>query len=336
MDQMESRIFAARFVGEGPASRFDFAVDMKFIFQHSLVLALFLTGGLGLTSCQPEGGGEGETSGSSITTGETRGNATSDPGCQLVDGTATIHIEGVPIVLKAPVGKPIGDLLLLPPWDETEEAWCLRSRTCAKALKKGYRLILPGMGKSMYCLTNYPEIRSDWADAPEFPWVQDTLIPTLQSVYCLLQPGANNYVVGVGAGARGALRLTQELPELFVAAACLSGDYNPSLAPSDNLYRGFFGEYEEFGSRWREDENLCKAIGQIRTPLFLSHGLSDDFIPATQTEFLYNVLHEEHPSLNVQLHLRPDKGYGFAFWNSEMSEVFRFFETTQAARPESP
>jgi hypothetical protein len=310
-------------------------INMKLLFQHLLAPLLFLSGVGLFTSCNQEGEGQtGDGQDSALVSSPLA--ETQDPGCQLVDGTATIRINGVSIVLKAPAGAPIGDLLLLPPWDETEEAWCLRSRTCAKALKKGYRLILPDMGKSMYCRTTYPETRSDWAQAPEFPWLKDTLIPTLQEKYCLLQASSSNYVVGVGAGARGALRLVEELPDLFVAAACMSGDYNPSLTPNDNLYRGFFGDYAEHEERWREEENLCKGIQRIRTPLFLSHGIADDFIPSTQTEFLYNVLHEEHPSLNVQLRLNPEKGYGFAFWNSEMSEVFRFFESTQAARPESP
>lgn len=307
---------------------------MKLLLRHSLALALLLAGGAGLSSCRT---GEGDAEhGEDAANALAEARQPSDPGCLLVDGTVSIRVYDVPVVLKAPAGKPVGDLLLLPSWDDTEEAWCLRSRTCVKALKKGYRLILPSMGKSMYCLVRYAETRPDWASAPSFAWVKDTLLPTLQDKYCLLQPGANNFVVGVGAGARGALRLTQELPDLFIAAACMSGDYNPSLAPSDNLYSGFLGEYEDFGQRWREEENLCKAVSRIRTPLFLSHGLADDFIPATQTEFLYNVLHEEHPSLNVLLHLAPGKGGGFAFWNSEMSEVFRFFESTQAARPEAP
>lgn len=308
---------------------------MEFRFRYPLTLLALLWGGWMCTACQTEGGVSATAEdGQAIASGQI--GKSPEPGCLLVDGTATIRVNGVPVMLKAPAGKPIGDLLLLPPWDETEEAWCLRSRTCSKALKKGYRLVLPGMGKSMYCIARYPETRPDWAVAPDFAWLKDTLLPALQDKYCLLRPGQDNFVVGVGAGARGALRLVQELPDLFIAAACLSGDYNPSLAPKDNLYRGFLGEYEEHTARWREEENLCKGVTRIRTPLFLTHGLTDNFIPATQTEFLYNVLHEEHPSLNVQLNLRPDKGYGFAYWNTEMSEVFRFFESTQAARPEAP
>lgn len=303
--------------------------------QRPAAVLVFMLWSMSMTRCVPDGSDHNSTANTQLQDDPTQA-APPEPGCEWVNGTVSIRINKVSVQLKAPAGQPIGDLLLLPGWDDPADVWCVRSRACAKALKRGYRLIIPDMGKSMYCLAAYPETREDWRTAPDFPWLRDTLIPTLQEKYCLLRPGANNYVIGAGAGARGALRLTQALPDLFVAAACLSGDYNPSLAPRDNLYRGFFGDIEEHGDRWRVDENLCAHVSTITTPLLLSHGQLDDFIPAAQTEYLYNILREENPSLNVQLSLSPDKGYGFAFWNGELQDVFHFFETTQAARPETP
>ena len=272
------------------------------------------------------------------TTAETASDAVQRDaeGCELIFGTTTLRVNGIGVTLKAPETQPIGDLLLLPPWDEIDEAWCLRSRVCAKALKKGYRLVLPSMGKSIYCHEVYAETREDWRAEPTFGFLKDTLLPVLQERFCLLSPEGNNFVLGVGSGARGVVRLLEELPSLFAAGAALSGDYDPTLAPKDNLYRGFLGEMEAHDLRWKETENLCLLADRIKTPLLLAHGQADDYVPATQTEFLYNVLREKNPSLNVQFSLSPDKGHGFSYWNSELSDIFHFFETAAAAHAEAP
>jgi S-formylglutathione hydrolase FrmB len=156
----------------------------------------------------------------------------------------------------------------------------------------------------------------------------------LREEYCVLQEDGYNFVIGLSSGARGAVRLIQEMPDLFVSAAALSGDYDPSQMKTDNIYRGFLGEYEDHPERWEEAENLSSKAGQIRTPLYLGHGERDDFVPHTQSVEFYNVLRKENPSLNLRLNVVPDRGGSYAYWNYEISNIFRFFEQAQADLPE--
>lgn len=257
-------------------------------------------------------------------------------GCRDIKGKETVTIAGIKVDVQVPETKYQGDLLILHAWNDTREAWCQRSRICSKAVAKGYRVIMPSMGKSIYTRESYAEARTDWKAFPSASYFMDTLLTAMRSEYCLLQEEGYNFAIGVSAGARGVVRLVQELPDLFVSAAALSGEYDPTQMKSDNIYRGFLGDYEEHHVRWTEDENLTHSIGNMRTPLYLGHGKRDDFVPYTQTEGLYNVLRRELPSLEVRLNLSPDRGGSYAYWNYEINNIFRFFEQAQADLPEAP
>ncbi|HHG86187.1 MAG TPA: alpha/beta hydrolase, partial [Bacteroidetes bacterium] len=148
--------------------------------------------------------------------------------CKPVSGEITVKLAGIAVDLKENESAYQGDLLILHGWNENRNNWCSHSRLCIKARNKGFRVIMPEMGKSVYAKGIYPETRSDWKAYPSAQFLIDTLIPALQQEYCLLQNDGYNMVVGVSAGARGVIRLVQNLPNLFVGAVALSGDYDPS------------------------------------------------------------------------------------------------------------
>lgn len=255
-------------------------------------------------------------------------------GCKTVEGRLTTSVAGIDLDFRFPATKYQGDLLILHAWNDAPSSWCSRSRICTKALNKGYRIIMPAMGKSVYCMQAYAETREDWQKFPTLNFLKDTLIPALREEYCVLKEGGYNFVIGLSAGARGAVRLVEEMPDLFVSAAALSGDYDPSLMKSDNIYRGFLGEYEAHPERWEKAENLAQHVAKVRTPLYLGHGEQDDFAPHTQSVELYNALRRANPNLNVRLNVAPDRGGSFGYWNYEISNIFRFFEQAQADLPE--
>lgn len=305
-----------------------------FLRAHSFLL-LAVVVSLGYMRCTPDDAEEGVPT----EIGQEEGNGArkrNKQGCYDIQGKETIQIGSVSVDVHMPKGKYFGDLLVLPAWDANRGEWCRKSRLCIKAMKNGYRLIVPEMGKSIYSLGYFPETRADWAQAPDFNFLKDSLIPVLQEDYCLLKPRGNNFVLGISSGSRGVVRLCATYRDLFVAAAAISGDYDPSQMPGDNLYRGFLGSFETHPTRWSVQENLHLLSKQIRTPLFLAHGEKDAMVPFSQTKDFYNVLSRENPLLNTTLHLDPDRGHGYSFWNAEVQEVFEFFEGTQAKRPETP
>jgi len=278
---------------------------------------------------QNDGNGEVESN----QNGDGGGGAT---GCKTVSDGAIVRVGNLNINMSVPDVEPKGDLLLLPAWDDSEGGWCTRSRICAKALKQGYRIVMPEMGKSMYCMEVYPETRPDWKTAPTFPFLKDSILPWLQEQYCLFTPDGNNFVLGVGAGGRGALRLLEEMPDLFVAGAAMSGDYNPSLFPKDNLYRGFLGSSDQFQDRWSITENICHKASEIKTPLFLAHGTEDQYVRSEQTDVLYAEIQKSNPELTVKAVLEPDFGHGFSFWNTQVNDIFSFFSSYSTQHAEAP
>jgi dienelactone hydrolase len=267
------------------------------------------------------------------------GSSTDSPiaprGCKLPYGHRTVIVDGIEVDLIMPEFRYAGDLLVLPPWNVGRADWCMHARFCSKALKRGYRLIMPEMGKSIYAQTVYPETRQDWSAFPTIKWVKESMIPELRNNYCLLQEDGQNFVLGASAGARGAILLAEEMPNLFVAAAALSGDYNPSEMQGDNIYRGFLGDYDLFPSRWETAENVLEGSSQIKAAIYLGHGKADELVPYAQTERLHRLLKSQNPRLNLTLHIAPDRGNDFAYWGSEVGNILDFFESIQASGPES-
>jgi S-formylglutathione hydrolase FrmB len=182
----------------------------------------------------------------------------------------------------------------------------------------------------------YPETREDWRDFHTMQWIKENLIPDLRNNFCLLKEDGQNFVLGASSGARGAILLAEELPKLFVGVAALSGDYNPAEMKGDNIYRGFLGDFEQFPQRWEVAENVVEGCANIRAAVYLGHGKADDMVPYTQTLHFYDKLKAKTAHLNLRLNLPADRMGDFAYWGSEIDNIFDFFESTQASRPEGP
>jgi S-formylglutathione hydrolase FrmB len=259
---------------------------------------------------------------------------TAPRGCQLPIGRSTVEVEGIAVDLLMPEDRYVGDLLVLPPWNTSRDQWCMHARFCNKASKRGYRLIMPDMGKSIYAQAVYPETREDWRVEPTITWVKERLIPDLRNNYCLLKENGQNFVLGASSGARGAILLAEEMPGFFVAAAALSGDYNPAEMKGDNIYRGFLGDFESFASRWETAENVLVGSAAIRSAIYLGHGKADNVVPFSQTQTLYDLLKKQNPQVPLRLSLPADRGNDFGYWGSEVTNVLDFFESLQASGPE--
>jgi dienelactone hydrolase len=275
--------------------------------------------------------GRGRAAGGGVSEG---GDASRSLGCDLPSGLTTVQVAGIAVDVVVPQGRYAGDLLVLPPWGGKRQDWCAEARLCQRATKRGYRLILPEIGNTIYARSSYPETREDWRESPTIGWLKDALIPELRQRHCLLREGGPNFVIGASSGARGAVLLAQELPSLFVAVAALSGDYDPSLLPGDNVYRGFLGEYATFSERWKATENIVGGADRIHTPLYLGHGLSDELVSHEQTTCLYAALQKRSPDVQVELSLVEGMGGDWHYWSWELRNVFTFFEGTLASGPE--
>lgn len=229
-----------------------------------------------------------------------------------------------------PDSVPIkGNLILLQGWNFPKEDWCLKSSVCKKALRQGYRLIMPEMGKSTYQSQNYPETRRDWLIYPTRKWLVDTLIPRLQNEYQILTENENNFMLGLSTGARGVLLITIDKPHLFKAVAALSGDYDQTLIPNDGVMNGFYGSFQKFPDRWKTHDNVIYLIKNFYTPIYIGHGKLDPVIPYNQSEILYHHLKKIAPDLTIIFHLDNKAKHDYNYWDSEVIPILNFFKTME-------
>ena len=225
-----------------------------------------------------------------------------------------------------PKGAVSGDLLVLPGWNFKRDRWCNESDLCSKALAKGYRLIMPEMGRSVYSTHYFPQTREDWIIAPTGTWLVDTLIKHLQLKYGILLPGKGNYLMGLSTGGRGVALTAIRTGKLFKAAVALSGDYDNILIPYDAIMTGFYGNYDDNKDIWTSIDNPSHDAAILQVPLYLGHGLYDPVVPSQQSISFYKRLQEVSPNLNVILHISETGLHDFNYWNSEVDAAFKFFE----------
>lgn len=244
---------------------------------------------------------------------------------QPLDSTITLEVAGHLVDIFVPEKEPIGLILILPGWTFPRYDWCDKSSLCDKALEKGYILVAPEMGKSVYQNQIYPETRFDWKNEPSKPWVTDSLIPYLQNTYGIFLAEQRNFIIGLSTGARGVALLALAQPELYTACAALSGDYEQTQMPQDNLMRGFYGEYALFPDRWEGEDNVVLNIDKFVTPIYIGHGTNDDISPFEQSKLFYEALHKAHPDLKIIFN-DPAMGHDYVYWDSEVDAMLAFFE----------
>ncbi|MEN3041479.1 MAG: alpha/beta fold hydrolase [Bacteroidia bacterium] len=212
-------------------------------------------------------------------------------------------------------------LLLLPGWNYSRRAWCEKSTICAEALKRGYRLLLLEMGKSIYATQIFPETRPDWRSYPTLRTLLDTVFPEL--VQRALLPPGHTFLLGLSTGGRGVVLILAHMEDLFAAGAALSGDFDPHLDTRDPLLTGWYGRYSR---RWEEVDNPMRLAEKIRRPLFLAHGVADNIVPYQHSQRLYERLKQVNPKLPCVLHLDPKGKHDFTFWERYGKLALDFFE----------
>ena len=249
---------------------------------------------------------------------------------RVFEGTDTLiqlDYEGNPIDVQLlyPSGRPKATLLVLQGWNFPITSWCDSTTLCEKALSAGYVIVCPDMGKSIYADSVYPETRKDWLKYPTRNWLVTELIPLMQQQRNMFLDENENFVVGLSTGARGALLVAMDSPGIFSGVVCLSGDYDQSAFPNDNLYKGYFGSRNLFSERWEGHENPLARIEEFKTPLYLGHGDMDKIVPVKHSELLYNAI-QKNGEFRVEYTISQKSGHDYAYWGSEVDSILQFFQ----------
>ncbi|MDX2304469.1 MAG: prolyl oligopeptidase family serine peptidase [Microscillaceae bacterium] len=248
--------------------------------------------------------------------------------CETLTIFQTLIVAGHAVdIAQPPDSIPVrANLLILQGWNFPKEDWCNKASLCRKALSKGYRLVMPEMGKSTYSTRLYPETLAEWRQFPTRRWLTDTLMAYLQEKYCILMPEQANFVVGLSTGARGAALVSLNLPDVFRAMAALSGDYDQRRMPQERILNGFYGSASKFPERWSGEDNLITQIHRFRTPAYLGHGKLDYVSPPDQTRLFYDSLRTRYPQLKLRLSMPDWAAHDYQYWDYETDRMLAFFE----------
>jgi S-formylglutathione hydrolase FrmB len=224
--------------------------------------------------------------------------------------------------------KPVADVLVLNGWSYPRDDWQKKTRILKSAKEKGFRLIFPEMGKTNYESDYYPETKLKWSTTPGGKWVRQILIPILQQNGMLLK-GGKNFVMGLSTGGRGAAILGFSKPDIFAAAASISGDFDQSTMPKDRLMTGSYGKYEENKERWETVDNVFRSAKDWKIPVYIGHGQADKVSPFIQSKNFYLKLKELHPNLKIIFNDPKNAEHNYQYWDSEVDSIFQFFSSVK-------
>lgn len=236
----------------------------------------------------------------------------------------SIRFQGYEVRIQTPADSVRGDLLLLPGWDFSNRKWCDSTDVCKTALAKGFRVIAPQMHRSVYATVYTNKTRPDLKQNPTLQWL-DSMIDFLQLSRGYFKD--KRYVLGLSTGGRGVALICERKTGFFHAAAALSGDYNQLSMPQDNLMTLVYGSsMSEVGQKiWSSVDNPQMNCQNMKTPIYLGHGMLDRIVPVRQTTEFAMALNQKHPRLDVKLHIDQTAAHNFKYWRSELPAIWEFF-----------
>ena len=217
-------------------------------------------------------------------------------------------------------------VLVLPGWNFPRADWYQRTDILAQAQDRGFCLYFPETGKTLYESEYFTQTAAKTFAVPAQQWFKTVFFPALQKRYQAFLPGGKNFVLGLSTGGRGAVLLALAQPDIFLAAAALSGDFNQALMKSDRLMTAVYGPYEKYSTRWQTVDNPYAAAPQWKLSLYLGHGLQDKVVPPEQTMLFYQKLMSLRRNLDIRKNFSARHSHDYNYWKSEVKPVFDFFK----------
>jgi S-formylglutathione hydrolase FrmB len=219
-----------------------------------------------------------------------------------------------------------GNILLLQGFNFPKEDWCKNvPELCREAARRGYTMIMPDMGRSVYADTFFAETAPVYKNYPLRSALCDSLFPYLNKRFDILLNDQSNFILGLSSGARGAALIVLDKPNLFSAAGLLSGDYDQTGIPGDLIMKLYYGNFENNKKRWKEIDNIITDIDNWNTPVYIGHGKLDKVVPHMQSKQLNDSL-KTRLAVDDLIFNEPVMGHDYKYWGSETLPVLNFFD----------
>lgn len=246
---------------------------------------------------------------------------------------ASLVINKVPTDIYIPKKleqKCIKTLLVLPGWKFSRTRWFQETELLKYIIIHHYVAFAPETSVTIYESEYYPETQLKWHAKPGMKFFLEDFFPLFRK-YQLFLDSKLNFALGLSTGGRGVVMIASHLPDLFISIATLSGDFDQTLTPKDNLMRLVYGPYEKFPHRWKEDNPIYYIQKNgWKTNIYIGHGKEDPVVSYRHSEYLYNFLKQREGFLKIHFSLKEKAKHTFEYWNLELPSIFNFFaETSQ-------
>ncbi|MFT5780339.1 MAG: dipeptidyl aminopeptidase/acylaminoacyl peptidase, partial [Crocinitomicaceae bacterium] len=106
--------------------------------------------------------------------------------------------------------------------------------------------------------------------------------------------------------------------------AALSGDFDQTPFPADNLYIGYYGRMAQFPERWKNDDNVITHIDSMNVPMYIGHGGKDKVVDLKHSQLFADAL--KAADKVYEFNIDPAAGHTYSYWNSEVQNMLEFFE----------
>lgn len=239
----------------------------------------------------------------------------------FTDTTYTVNYQGNPyhVYFKIPDNCNEELILFLPGWNYSVLDWKNKTKVWKMADSLGFATLLVEMGKSVYMDSVYPEARADYRTFPTRTWLKDSILYRFKEYgwFDTIAGSRIAHIMGLSTGARGAVALAYELPNLGLVSA-LSGDYFTMMDTADALLKNSMGPYFKFPSRWKYGSNNIGNRGPISCDIFIAHGYEDKIVPFRHSEKIANRLKSlniDSSEYQVFTYFPKKAGHNYSFWN---------------------
>lgn len=225
-------------------------------------------------------------------------------------------------------GKYHRTVIALHQYGEREIDWEANTSIASLANKYSMVVVCPAMNKSLYETAFYPETDYRWNIIPGAKYIGETLITFLNKEFNLATKKNGTGIIGVTAGARGALLISATYNDKFAAAAGISGYYDQSTMPTSKMIESVYGSYKKNQTRWENEDNVLKLAEKLKgVSVYIYHGERNDAFNPVQSKLMairLKQLEKKDSGYSITYKEGKTGGYGWLYWKGQAEPVMDF------------